>query len=115
MSLARERHTKREAEVRTSHASFDEALEEGELLTGTPTLTVSPAGTLTADTPALTTGDVDISGRSVAAARALSFRISGGTEGVSYIVTVTAASDGSPAQTIELDCPVSVVPRAEAG
>ena len=114
MGLARERHTQREAEVRTSHASFDEFLEDGELLTGTPTLTVSPAG-LTADTPALTTGDVDISGRSVAAARAVSVRISGGTEGVSYIVTVTAASDGSPAQTIELDCPVSVVPRAEAG
>ena len=106
--IAVERHAKTPAEVTVCHASCDRALEDAESITGTPTLSVEPAGGLTADSPAVTTADVEISGATVAVGRAVRYRVSGGTAGVDYVVTVSAVSDGTPAQTRHLDCPIRV-------
>lgn len=78
------RLVKAPAEVRNFYVDFqayEELQIEGQTLTGTPTVTVSPTGP--------TIGTPTISGTSVVA------QISGGTAGISYAVRYTVSTSGS--------------------
>lgn len=89
--------------ARTKHPSesilyaidFTALLSSGETLSGTPTVTGSPSG-LTIGTPAVNTATlVDDEGNTVAIGKAVQVRISAGTAGIDYVLTVSCATTGS--------------------
>ena len=98
-------HYKHPSAVRNIAVSFAEELDEGEVITGTPTVSVSPSGP-TLSAAAATTTVRKINGVTVEAGRAVTFTASGGSDGVDYVITVTAATSGS--QTIPVICNLSV-------
>jgi len=86
-------------ETRNCAVSFDDVLEGSpdETITGTPTIT----GTgMTVTNIAVTTGSRTINGKSVAAGKAVTFVMSGGTAGNDYALTVTVTTTSTPSQTI---------------
>ncbi len=96
------------SEVRNVAVSFAGKLDDGELLTGTPTVTVSPTGPTIAS-ESVSAEALTINGESVAAGAAVQFRVSGGTAGVTYTITVSCATDASPAQTLRGKVTLEVV------
>lgn len=101
-------HTKRSTAVMNGAVSFDELLESGETLTGTPTVTGSPSG-LTIDNARVSTGELTINGVAVATGRAVQFRVSSGTSGTTYTLTATCGTTSSPAQTLPVQCTLKVL------
>lgn len=91
--------TKTTTDVLPILASFAKDLTRGDLLTGTPTVAVSPSGpTLssasinsTAKAVELPDGGIDHTAK---AGQAVEFTMSGGTDGQAYTVTVTCATVG---------------------
>ncbi len=104
MSRAPQVYTKHPSEVRNCAVSLANVLDSGETLTGTPTVSATPSG-LTFSNAQVSVGTLTINGVSVAAGKAVQFRVSGGTSGVRYNVEVTCGTTSSPAQTlvVELD------------
>lgn len=100
--------TKTVAEVRNGSVSFVGKLDAGELLTGTPTVTVSPSGP-TISNQAVNTAQLTIDNQTVAIGQAVQFSISGGTAGTSYVISVRCGTTASPAQTLEAFCNIKVV------
>jgi hypothetical protein len=100
--------TKTAAEVRNAAVSFVGKLDSGELLTGTPTVTVSPSGP-TLSNKAVNTAQLTIDGQTVAIGQAVQFSVSGGTAGTSYVITVQCGTTATPAQTLEAFCNLKVV------
>jgi len=88
-------------ETRNGAVSFDDLLSASpdETITGTPTITGSPAG-LTISNVAATTGSREINGKTVAAGKAVTFTVSGGADQTGYSLTVTVVTDSTPAQTL---------------
>jgi len=88
-------------ETRNGAVSFDNLLETSpdEVITGTPTIVVAPSG-LTISNIAVTSGSRVIDGSTVAAAKAVTFTVSGGADQTTYALTVTVATDSTPAQTM---------------
>lgn len=78
-------------------------LDEDEVITGTPTVEVSPEGP-TVDNVKASTAALTILGESVPAGEAVQFRVSGLTAGVRYQFTITAETNASPAQTLVGGC-----------
>jgi hypothetical protein len=97
-NVAPQRPTVVSGEVRKDSVSFLGKLDAGETLTGTPTISVSPAG-LTCTSPAVSTDMLVIDRVPVAAGKAVTFTVSGGTAGVDYTVTVTVGT--SNGQTLK--------------
>lgn len=103
-------------QIRTKHpsaamnaaVSFDALLDPGEALTGTPTVASAPAG-LTVDTVRVSTAELTIDGQAVAAGRAVQFRVSGGTSGTTYVLTVSCGTTSTPAQTLPVECRLTVL------
>lgn len=93
-------HSKSSTEVRNIAVSFAGKLDSGELLTGVPTVTVSPSGPTLANKLVTTTAKT-INGASVAAGAAVTFNVTGGTAGVKYTITITVGTDATPAQTLQ--------------
>lgn len=89
-----------EGETRNGKVSFTDILDTGEVLTGTPTVTVSPSGP-TISNAAVNTSAVTVDGESVAIGHAVTFKVTGGTAGTTYTLTVTASTDATPAQTFK--------------
>lgn len=90
-------------ESRNASVDFTDQLDDSasELLTGTPTVAVSPAG------PAITseqvnTGNLTINGENVTAGKGVQFHIGNVTADVLYTFTVTAGTDSTPAETLVL-------------
>lgn len=82
-------------------------LKSGESLTGTPVVT--PPSGITCGSPIVNTSTfVNRRGRTVAVGKGVQFLISGGTDGVSYDIAVSCGTNGTPAQTLEGNCPVDV-------
>ena len=78
-------------------ASFVGDLTSGDLLTGTPTLGVSPSGpTLSAASVNSSTIRIQTDDRPhyAKAGQAVQFTMSGGSDGVSYTVTITCSTVG---------------------
>lgn len=82
--------------TRNVAVSFVDALDTGELLTGTPTVTATG---LTITNKAVSTGSLTINGDPAAAGQAVQFSVSGGTAGTEYTITITVNTDSTPAQT----------------
>ena len=90
-SECRERYTKKVSELVQVQVDFTDALEGSEVLTGTPTATVSPAGP-TVGSKAVNSSTSTVNGRAVAASVAVTFTVTGGTANVDYTVQVATAS-----------------------
>lgn len=108
MTRAEQVYPKSPTAIKIAAASFDGELYPGESLSGTPTVTASPAG-LTVDSPSINTDPVTIDGVSVAAGRAVLFRVADGQAGKKYVMTVTCSTDSSPAQRLVLECSLHVL------
>jgi hypothetical protein len=78
-------------------------LDTNEVITGTPTVEVSPEGP-TIDNVKVSTAALTILGASVPAGEAVQFRVSGLTAGTRYQFTITASTNSSPAQTLIGGC-----------
>ena len=92
-------HSKTESEIRNAAYDFTDALEDGELLTGTPTVE-DPADGLTIDNVRVNTAAIEILGVEVAVGKAVQWRVSGGTAGTTYTLDIEADTDATPAQTL---------------
>jgi hypothetical protein len=99
MARAPQIRTKHPDETRSAAVSFDDVLDSGELLTGTPTVTIDPSGP-TLSNKRVNTGTIVVDGRSVVAGRGVQFSVAGGTDGERYEITVTCGTDASPSQTV---------------
>lgn len=80
--------------VRNIAVSFEGQLDDGELLTGTPTVTVAPSGpTITLE--ATNSVGKTINNRKVPPRKAVTFSVSGGTNGTDYTFTVQCGTTAS--------------------
>jgi hypothetical protein len=97
------------AESKTVAVSFrsDLNLTAGEILTGTPTVTVTG---LTVSNIAVnsTTITLDPSGEVCTAGQAVVFLVSGGTAGDNYTMRVQCGTNSTPAQVLEIPCVLQV-------
>jgi len=107
MSQAEQIQTKTANEVRNLAANFTDKLDSGEELTGTPTVSISPAG-VTASSVAVSSGSLTILGETVASGKAVTCSVSGGSSGTRYTLTIQAGTDATPAQTLEVICLLDV-------
>lgn len=98
-STAPQIQTMSAAETRLVSVDFSGKLDSGELLTGTVTTTVSPTGP-TISNAAVNSTTLTINGESVAAGQAVQFKITGVTAATEYVVTLTVATDSTPAETL---------------
>ena len=87
-------------ETRNVSVSYDDKLESGELLTGTPTITDS-TGDLTLSNKLVSTGAETINGISVSAGAAVLFTCAGGTSSTTYTIRIQVTTDASNAQTFD--------------
>lgn len=90
---------KRPSDVSPIAVSFKDDLTIGDLLTGTPTVTVSPSGpTLSAAAVNTITLPIELPNKSIAhyakAGQAVTFTMSGGTVNIDYVVSVTVSTTG---------------------
>lgn len=108
---ARQKFTKTPGEVRNVRLGLKDLLDSGELLTGTPTITVSPSG-LTTASPLVNVGTITIDDVSYSAGQAITFTISGGTAGTVYELLVSCDTDAS--QTLQRYVYVAVETSASA-
>lgn len=89
-------------ETRLFSVSFDDVLDEGELLSGTPTVAEQTTADLTIANKAVSTAALVILGETIAIGRAAQFKVSGQLVASSpYTIKVTCGTDSSPAQTLE--------------
>jgi len=107
-TTAKQRHSMRDEEIRNVKVSFADVLDAGELLNGTPTATILPAGpNIDAGKVAVSTALETINGKRVAIGEAILFEIDALTgvyavvSGTEYTITVTAPTDGG--QTLKQD------------
>lgn len=97
-------YSKLASEVCGVAVSFVGKLRQGEVITGTPTVTAASGPTFS--TPVVNTGPIQILGETCPAGTAVTFTITGGTAAVDYLMTVTVTT--SSGQTRALICPLSV-------
>jgi len=80
--------------------SFAGVLDDGELLTGTPSVAEVTTSDLSISSPTLNTIALAIDNESVAISEAVQFRVSGQqTSGSPYTLKITVTTDSTPAQT----------------
>jgi len=98
-----------EGGTRNAAVNFQELLDSGELLTGTPTVVEQTTSDLTISNVSVSTAQLEILGDTVAIGEAVQYTFSGqlASQG-SYKVRVTATTDATPAQTLVLDATFEV-------
>lgn len=80
--------------------SFVDVLDDGELLTGTPTVAEQTTSDLTIVNKAVNTAALVINGESVAIGQAVQFHVSGQLAANSpYKIKITVSTSATPAQT----------------
>lgn len=99
-STAPQRCTMSAGETRLVSVDFSEKLDSGELLTGSVTTSINPTGP-TISNQAVSTGSLTINGATVITGQAVQFKITGVTAGEQYVVTMTVATNSTPAQTVD--------------
>lgn len=104
--MATQRHQKFAGETLIAGVNFTDRLTDGDTLTGTPTAVVSPSGP-TIGTVSKNASIVTILLESVAINCAALFSVAGGTAGITYTITVTAATTSG--QTLIETCTLSVL------
>ena len=103
MSKAPQRNTKTVSEVRNIAISFSGKLDDGELLTGTPTVVeVNPSSpqALTFASIAVNTAILTINDISPPIGEAVQCSVSGGVANEVYVIKVVCGTDATPAQTL---------------
>ena len=90
-------HYKAVSAVKNCAYDFTEELDDSEGLTGTPTVTATG---LTIDNVRINNAAVTIDGVTVAAGKAVLWRVAGGTANTTYVQDIQASTDASPAQTL---------------
>jgi hypothetical protein len=108
MAKANEVPEKHPSETRNCAVSFDQVLESGESLTGTPTVTATPAG-LAFSNQSVSITTLTINGAPVTAGRAAQFAVAGGSSGITYKLEVACSSTSSPAQSVVVECKLLVL------
>ena len=81
-------------------------LREGEVLTGTPTVTTASGPTISG--PLVSTGPLVINGQSVDPAKAITFTFTGGTDGVDYAVKCRCGTSATRTREVYLIIKVRV-------
>lgn len=107
-SRAQQNLKKSATAVRIVSMSFKNEIDEGELLTGSPTVVASPSD-LTITNKVINASSVVVNGITVEAGLVVQFLVSGGTAGTRYLVTVTCGTDSSPAETVDGEVILDVV------
>ena len=92
-----------EGAVRLVAIDFQDDLDEGELLTGTPSVDELYTSGLTITNKVVNTSTIEVKGRDCDAGTAVQFLVQGQTSGSSYRVQIKATTDSTPAQTIPGD------------
>jgi len=88
-------------ETRLFSVSYDDALDSGESLTGTPTVEEQTTTDLTITNETVSDTALTIKDKSVPAGRAVQFLVSGQLIANSpYTIKITCSTDSSPAQTL---------------
>ena len=88
-------------ETRNFAVSFVQILDEGESLTGTPTVAEQTTSDLTISSKVVNTAALTIDGKTVPIGHAVQFRISGQVVASSpYTIKITVGTDATPAQTL---------------
>ena len=101
---ALERPTVVVGEVRLFSVSFDNKLDSGESLSGTPTVAEVSTSDLTIANAAVNTAALTVNNKSVAIGKAVQFKASGWTVANSpYTIRITCGTDSTPAQTVKGD------------
>jgi hypothetical protein len=99
-------NAKTAAETRTVSVSFVSKLGEGETLSNTPTVSVSPAGPSVV-APIVSAQMLPINGAEVDAGEAVQFSISGGAVGSTYTLDIVCPT--SAGEILEGYCTITVV------
>lgn len=87
-------------ETRNGKASFAMKLDDGELLTGTPTITEITTTDLTFANVAVSTADLEINGATVLTGQAVTFKVTGFAAGTTYRARIQCGTTSTPAQTL---------------
>lgn len=107
--LALQQPTIYDGETRLASVSFVGLLDDGELLSGTPTVTEITSSDLTFANEALNSSAKIINKKSVAANKAVVFKITGFVAGETYTIEITSGTDSSPAQTLKIKASFIVI------
>jgi len=107
MTTAKQIQSKTVNEVRNLAVDLTDKLDAGELLTGTPSVSSTPAG-LTISNVAVTTSTLTILGTSVTTGQAVTCSVSGGSAGTRYTLTLQCGTDATVSQTLEVICLLDV-------
>lgn len=100
-NTAPQRPTIAEGEVRNVSVSFVDVLDDGELLTGTPTVSEQGTSNLTISNVSINSANLTINGESVSPGQAVQFRVSGQRASTgSYTIKITVGTDATPPQTL---------------
>lgn len=108
-NTAPQRHTKTVSEVRAVALSMTGLLEDGELLTGTPTVVEVDTSELTLTSKAVNTDAMLVNAETCVAGQVVTFLVAGGVAGTTYRIKVTVGTNGSPAQTFVVSLSLRVV------
>ena len=101
-NTALDRPTFMVGETQLCSVSFDDKLDSGESLSGTPTVAEVSTSDLTFANEAVSTSALTINHKSVAAGRAVQFKVTEfGTTNAPYTVRITCATDSTPARTVK--------------
>lgn len=108
-TTAPQRHSKSVSEVVNVAVDMRGILDEGELLTGTPTIIEVATNVLTLSNKAINTEALVINSETVAIGEAVQFSVAGGVAGSTYTIRITVVTDSTPAQTRIVRLKIAVV------
>jgi hypothetical protein len=100
MSKATSKEQKTASETRNVSVRFSELLDDGEVLTGTPTILELVSTDLTIISKSISTAVRTINGVSTPIGEAVQYSVAGGTAGTTYDIQIVAVTDSTPAQTL---------------
>jgi len=95
MPLVNDIRSKASTETRTISCDYTAKLDEGESLTGTPTIAEVTTTDLTITGAQLNSGSLTINNETVAASKAVQCQVAGGTSGSTYSIKITVSTDAS--------------------
>ena len=90
-------------ETEVGSIDFQDLLDSGELLTGTPTIVEVTTTALTLSNKVVNTAALTIDGRAVAIGKAVQFKTVGQVAGVTYRIRITVTTDATVARTLVRD------------
>jgi len=107
MSLIVQTRTKTTEETVNISVDCTGWLDDGELLSGVPT--IPDVTGITISSKSISTAIRKINGVNVAVAKAIQFSVTGGTAATSYDITMSCATNSTPAQTKQGTLTLNVV------